>query len=88
VANAANRDFRIDQTGSSWEPTVLEPADTAGLRYVTKLEPPAKGWRASLVVATFDAGPQSPTPLTVSTRVFITPDTLPHAAAVPVPKPE
>lgn len=87
VENASNRDFRIDQTGPTWQPTVLEAADASGLRYVAKLESPQKGWRASLVVATFDAGSSSPTPLTISTRVFITPDTLPHAAAVPVPKP-
>jgi PhoPQ-activated pathogenicity-related protein len=87
VENPSNRDFRIDQTGPNWKATTLEASDERGTKFTIKLEAPEKGWRASMVVVAFDAGNASPTPLTMSTRVFITPDTLPHSDKLPLKKP-
>jgi PhoPQ-activated pathogenicity-related protein len=85
VDNPKARDFRMDQTGPNWAPTEVRPVDDAGLVYEVRLQNPEAGWRASLVEFRFageGGAAGGGVPLTLTTRVFITPDTLPHAAAV------
>lgn len=75
--NATARDFRLQTTGQEWQPTTLEPADGEGRVWTARVDPPENGWRAYLVECAF-AGPTG-LPLVFTTRVYITPDTLPYA---------
>lgn len=75
--NPTARDFRLETTGREWTGTDLEPSDPDGLSWVASVEKPDKGWRAYLVECAF-TGP-SGLPLVFTTRVHITPDTLPFA---------
>ncbi|MBX3405998.1 MAG: hypothetical protein KF869_04460 [Phycisphaeraceae bacterium] len=75
--NPTARDFRLETTGREWQPTALEPIDTEGREWTVRMDRPEKGWRAYLVECAF-AGPTG-LPLVFTTRVYITPDTLPFA---------
>lgn len=77
--DAKVRDFRIDQTGRTWTSSEVVASDSSGLVYSATVEAPATGFRAFMLEATFASG-NPVLPFTVTTRVFITPDTLPFAA--------
>lgn len=74
--NPKARDFRLDQTGPGWTSGDLKAQDDAGLKYEAHVSNPEAGWRAFMVECTF-ASPAGP--LVFTTRVFVTPDTLPFA---------
>lgn len=76
--DAKARDFRIDQTGRTWTSSEVVASDSTGLVYSATVEAPATGFRAFMMEATFASG-NPVLPFTVTTRVFITPDTLPFA---------
>lgn len=76
--DAKARDFRIDQTGRTWTSTEVSSSTPGGLTYVATIDAPATGYRAFMMEATFASG-NPLLPLTFTTRVFITPDTLPFA---------
>lgn len=73
--NPDARDFRKPVIGDAYQPQPLEVDDNR--QAFVELDAPGKGWRASFVQAEFDIG--APTPLRVTTPVWVTPDTLPHA---------
>lgn len=73
--NPAARDFRLATLGPAWTATSL-PEGSASHR--VDLPEPAAGWAATFAEFTFDVG--APTPLKLTTEVFITPDQLPANA--------
>lgn len=82
VATPKERDFRLDQTGKTWAAEPIEAADARGDRrtFRVKIEPPAAGFRADMVELTFAPPAPGAPPLVLTTRVFVTPDRLPHAS--------
>ncbi len=76
--DAKARDFRLDQTGRTWTSAEVSSSTPGGLTYVATIDVPATGYRAFMMEATFASG-NPLLPLTFTTRVFITPDTLPFA---------
>ncbi len=79
ASNPEARDFRLQTIGPAWTSTPLE--DEGGGVYRARVEPPSEGWAAYMVELTFSMN--GPVPLTVTTEVVVTPDTLPHLDAVP-----
>jgi PhoPQ-activated pathogenicity-related protein len=77
--NPKARDFRLDQTGKTWKSTDVAPASGSPLRYSARVERPASGYRAFFIECVFTTDDAQVPPLTFTTRVFITPDTLPFA---------
>jgi PhoPQ-activated pathogenicity-related protein len=75
AVNETARDFRVETIGKAFTSVDLKPA--ASGEFV--LTPPKveKGWAAYFGQLEFDIG--APTPLRVTTPVWITPDTLPYA---------
>lgn len=80
--NPKARDFRLDQTGRTWSSTELSASSADALTYTATIDAPTTGYRAFMMEATFDSG-YPLLPLTFTTRVFITPDTLPFATKKP-----
>lgn len=78
ATNENARDFRFNKDNpSAWTPTILAPADDTGLIHTATIARPPTGWRAYLAECRF-AGPNNAAyRLVFTTRVFITPDTLP-----------
>ena len=76
ATNAAARDFRLETFGKQWNPTPLTPSgpNTWNVHVTT----PTSGWTASFVEFTFDVGAGKP--LTVTTDVRVTPETMPFDA--------
>ena len=68
--NLEHRDFRLESIGAVYRGTPLAP-DSAGV-YTARISPPAKGWTAFFVLATFP-GPGNQ-PLQFSTAVRVLPD--------------
>lgn len=77
--NPTARDFRMEVIGPAWWATSLE---AAGNSYFGRPQP-SKGWTAYMLELTYDIG--APVPFKVTTPVWVTPDTLPHAPPVPQP---
>lgn len=73
ATNPTARDFRMDTIGAAYRPTELAPA--APNTWVARVQPPARGWTAYFVEATFPNGGTQP--FTVTTGVQVTPATLP-----------
>ena len=71
--NASARDFRKDTIANGWSPTPLQSSGN-GI-YQMHFDQPTNGWRA--YYAEFSYPGAGGLPQTYSTRVFITPDTLP-----------
>jgi len=76
--NPEARDFRRETLGPVWQETELKP-DADG-KYHHTLQTPEKGWRASLVEATF-GGPDASRQQIYTTPVFVLPETMPFANA-------
>jgi PhoPQ-activated pathogenicity-related protein len=74
--NETARDFRVGTIGRTFSSTELTP-DATGAYVATPPKAPDRGWTAWFVQLEFDIG--APTPLRVTTPVWITPDTLPFA---------
>jgi PhoPQ-activated pathogenicity-related protein len=84
ATNAAARDFRMETFGKQWSHTPLTPVGPN--TWQVTVATPAKGWTASFVEFTFDVGAKKP--LTVTTDVRVTPETMPFASpALPPPTP-
>ena len=79
--NPTARDFRLETTGREWSAMDVEAAGEDGLVWTARVDRPEQGWRAYLVECSF----ASPTglPWVFTTRVHITPDTLPFADKKP-----
>lgn len=82
AVNETARDFRMETIGKAYTSVELKP-ESSGEFVVTppKVE---KGWAAYFGQLEFDIG--APTPLRVTTPVWITPDTLPYADGGSAPK--
>jgi len=83
--NAAARDFRIDQIGRTWTSTELTPTDKSGASFRAEIANPPKGFRAGFVEVTYGGEKGAPGEpirggLVFTTRIYVTPDVLPHAA--------
>ncbi|MCL4180041.1 MAG: hypothetical protein KJ072_20120 [Verrucomicrobia bacterium] len=74
ATNPQARDFRLDTIGKAWTSTEL--AATGQGTYLVRVEPPAEGWTAFLVEATF-AYPDRPAPIKLTTQVQVVPDLKP-----------
>jgi PhoPQ-activated pathogenicity-related protein len=79
ATNAGGRDFRLQSIGPAYRSTVLSERQHG--RYVGKADAPAAGWTASFIELSFATGGRYP--LTITTAVRVTPDTLPFAAPKP-----
>jgi len=77
ATNPTARDFRLEKIGPTWRSS---PVDGAGGIYAATVPKPAEGWTAAFMELTFDIGAGAP--LTLTTDVTITPDTLPFAARI------
>ncbi len=75
--NERARDFRFNNGAGHWTDTIIAPSDDSHLVYTAALTKPATGWRATLVECRFPGAGGAADPLVFTTRVFITPDTLP-----------
>jgi PhoPQ-activated pathogenicity-related protein len=75
--NEKARDFRFNNGAGAWTDTIIAPADASGLVYAAVLSKPPAGWRGTLVECRFPGAGGAAEPLVFTTRVFITPDTLP-----------
>ncbi|RME95392.1 MAG: hypothetical protein D6766_03440, partial [Verrucomicrobia bacterium] len=73
ATNPDARDFRLETLGPVWQSRELQP-DSDG-EYSARLAPPAKGWTAGMIELTYDLG--GPTPLKLTTQVWVAPDRLP-----------
>jgi PhoPQ-activated pathogenicity-related protein len=82
AVNENARDFRVQTIGRAFTSVELKPE--AGGEFVVTPSKVEKGWAAYFVQLEFDIG--APTPLRVSTPVWITPDTLPYADGSNAPK--
>jgi len=81
--NGTARDFRLEVIGPAWWSRTLEAEGNGS--YVGGIGSPSSGWSAFLLELSFDIG--APVPIKLTTPVWVTPDTLPHAAPKPtVPK--
>lgn len=77
--NPKARDFRLETLGPVWSSTDLTPdANGDYLGAVTNTD---AGWTAYMVELTYDIG--APTPLKLTTQIYVTPRTLPFAAPKP-----
>jgi PhoPQ-activated pathogenicity-related protein len=79
ATNPDTRDFRLETFGRNWQATTLVAVGPN--TYVATVPTPAKGWTASLAEFTFDVGASKP--LTLTTDVYVTPETLPHPPPTP-----
>ena len=77
ATNPLKRDFRLESIGPAYRPTPLH-AQRDGT-YVGRPESPQKGWTAYFVELRYAAAAGGRFPLTVTTAVRVTPDTLPFA---------
>jgi PhoPQ-activated pathogenicity-related protein len=75
--NPKARDFRIGETGTSWVSKEVQPTDETGLKYDAKVDAPGAGWKATLIECTFAPRTPGGIGMVFTTRVFVTPDTLP-----------
>jgi PhoPQ-activated pathogenicity-related protein len=73
ATNKKARDFRVEEIGKQYQPTVLKPQSDGSYQANIK---PAEGWTAYFVEVTFDIGIDIP--FKCSTAVRVSPDTLPH----------
>jgi PhoPQ-activated pathogenicity-related protein len=76
ATNENARDFRVESIGRPFTSAELT-AEANGTYVATPPATPERGWTAWFVQLECDIG--APTPLRVTTPVWITPDTLPHA---------
>ncbi len=76
ATNPAARDFRLETFGKQWVATPLTPSRPN--TWQVHVRRPEKGWTASFVEFTFDVGATKP--LTVTTDVRVTPETMPFPA--------
>jgi PhoPQ-activated pathogenicity-related protein len=76
ASNPDSRDFRLETFGKHWQATPLQISGPN--TYIATVPTPSKGWTASFAEFTFDVGARSP--LTITTDVYVTPETLPHSA--------
>lgn len=74
ATNPAARDFRLETIGKAWTSTELT-AEGQGT-YLVRVDPPAEGWSAFLIEATFEY-PDRPAPIKLTTPVQVVPDTKP-----------
>jgi PhoPQ-activated pathogenicity-related protein len=74
ATNPNARDFRLETIGKAWTSTDLAPSSDG--TYIVRLSPPAQGWTAFLVEATFEYGDR-PVPLKLTTPVKVLPGTKP-----------
>ena len=79
ATNPSARDFRLETIGKAWQATPLHASGPN--TYAAKIAAPPKGWTAEFAEFTFDIGASRP--LTITTDVHVTPDTLPFAAPTP-----
>jgi PhoPQ-activated pathogenicity-related protein len=79
ATNATSRDFRVQSIGPAYRDTILS-AESDGT-YVGRVSAPAKGWTAFFVELRYEAGGKYP--LTVTTAVRVTPETLAFEAPKP-----
>jgi PhoPQ-activated pathogenicity-related protein len=79
ATNSEKRDFRLETFGKQWQATTLQPS--APNTYAAAVPSPAKGWTASFMEFAFDVGARKP--LTITTDVHVTPETLPYPAPAP-----
>jgi PhoPQ-activated pathogenicity-related protein len=81
--NPRTRDFRLEIIGPAWWSRALDMESDGS--YVGGISKPSQGWSAFMIEMTYDIG--APVPIKMTTPVWVTPDTLPHAAPKPtVPK--
>ena len=81
--NPRTRDFRLEIIGPAWWSRALDVESDGS--YVGGISKPSQGWSAFMIEMTYDIG--APVPIKMTTPVWVTPDTLPHAAPKPtVPK--
>ncbi|MCC6493525.1 MAG: PhoPQ-activated pathogenicity-related family protein [Pirellulales bacterium] len=73
ATNPAARDFRVATIGKAYRSSELTAQPDGS--WVAKLSPPAKGWTAAFVEASYDSG--GPFPFIQSTSVRVLPDTRP-----------
>lgn len=79
-AAAKARDFRIGEIGkTAWTATDLQPTGDDPTRFTATLAAPASGYAAHLVEVTYAPIAEGVAPLMLTTRVFVLPETLPHA---------
>jgi PhoPQ-activated pathogenicity-related protein len=74
ATNTTTRDFRVDTIGKAWTSTELSGQGEGP--FVVRVEPPAQGWTAFLVEATFEY-PDRPAPIKLTTPVWVIPDVTP-----------
>ena len=74
ATNPDARDFRLETFGAKWQSTSLTPE--APNTWLVRAPSPVRGWTARFVEFAFDVGAR--TPLTITTDVLVTPETLPH----------
>ncbi len=79
ATNPNARDFRLETFGKQWAATPLTPVGPN--TWEVRVPAPARGWTAYFTEFTFDVGAKAP--LTVTTDVRVTPETLPFAAPKP-----
>lgn len=84
ASNFSARDFRKEAIGEAW--TSAEMTIAPDGIYTIALNTPPQGWQAAFVEFVF-AGPAG-VPQTYSTRIFITPDTLPFNVSDAVNDPQ
>jgi PhoPQ-activated pathogenicity-related protein len=83
ATNGASRDFRLQSIGPAYRSTPLTEQKHG--TYVGKADKPARGWTASFIELRYATGGKYP--LTVTTGVRVTPDTLPFEAPKPARAP-
>lgn len=83
VDNPKARDFRIGETGRTWTAERLSAVDEGGRVFVARVPRPAEGWRAYFVECVFAGGKATDPAMVFTTRVYVTPDTLPFAGVKP-----
>jgi PhoPQ-activated pathogenicity-related protein len=74
ATNPTARDFRIDTIDKAWTSTELSAQGDG--TFVVRVAPPAQGWSAYLVEATFEY-PDRPVPIKLTTPVWVVPDITP-----------
>ena len=74
ATNPTARDFRVDTIGKVWTSTELIEQGEGS--FVVRVEPPAEGWTAFLVEATFKYADR-PAPIKLTTPVQVVPDIKP-----------
>ena len=75
ATNPKARDFRLPIIGQTWESEAIK-VNGDGL-YSAELTEPDEGWTASFIEFTYELD-AAPTPLKLTTGIYVTPDTLPY----------